>query len=283
LQLRAANAESPSWFLVQAAEFDPEPLTVAKLRVRDVYGSERLVQAILELLVSEQWLDRTDSDTYPLTTTGRAVIARILERRHALNAALEPIPTAAIAQLEQLLGRVIQTSMASPTPPGAWCLAHSRNRAPGRAAAPLAHITQYFSDFNAFRDDAHMAAFQAQGIRGYVWEAFSYICTGAIRTLDTLHDQLAHRGYTRSEHAGALDELTKRGWLRHDGERSGYEVTEIGRAVRAQAERLTDVYFYAPWSCLAEDELETVSALLIQLRDGALTLATENTRSSLCV
>ena len=32
LQVRSAFAESPSWFLVQAAEFDPEPLTVTKLR-----------------------------------------------------------------------------------------------------------------------------------------------------------------------------------------------------------------------------------------------------------
>jgi hypothetical protein len=279
LQFRAAFAESPSWFLVQAAEFAPEPLTVAKLRVRDVYGSEQLVQAMLEILVSEQWLDRTDVDTYSLTEAGRAVIARILERRHALIAALEPIPAADIAQLEQLLGRVIQTSLVSATPPGAWCLAHSRNRAPGPNAAPLAHIAQYFSDFNAFRDDAHMAAFQAQGVRGFVWEAFSYMCAGAINSLDALHEQLARRGYTRSEYADALDELTQCGWLRHDTEHNSYAVSETGRAVRAEAERLTDLYFYAPWSCLAEDELEIVGALLIQLRDGALVLATDYVQS----
>ncbi len=29
LQINAGWAESPGWFLVQAAEFDPEPLTVA--------------------------------------------------------------------------------------------------------------------------------------------------------------------------------------------------------------------------------------------------------------
>jgi hypothetical protein len=272
LQLRPAFAESPSWFLIQAAEFDPEPLTVAKLRVRDIYGSERLVQAMLELLVSEQWLDRTPDDTYPLTAAGRTVIGRMLERSRTRNASIEPIPAPDIIRLEALLRRIVQASLASATLPGTWCLAHSRNRAPGHDAAPLARIVQYFSDFNAFRDDAHMAAFQVHNIRGYVWEAFSYICGGEIATLDALHDQLARRGYTRGEYAGALDELTRRGWLHRDAS-GAYTATETGLAVRAEAERLTDAYFYAPWSCLTNHEVETVQTLLVQLRDSALALA----------
>ncbi len=35
-RLRAGYAESPGWFMVQALEFDPQPLTVADLRVRDI-------------------------------------------------------------------------------------------------------------------------------------------------------------------------------------------------------------------------------------------------------
>ena len=50
LQVNAGRAESPGWFLVQAAEFDPEPLTVADLRIRDVYGAPRIVQALLDIL-----------------------------------------------------------------------------------------------------------------------------------------------------------------------------------------------------------------------------------------
>src|SRR5262245_38947063 len=58
LQLRRGLAESPAWFLVQALEFDPEPLSVANLRVRDIYASEGIVQALLELMASENWFDR---------------------------------------------------------------------------------------------------------------------------------------------------------------------------------------------------------------------------------
>src|SRR5215212_4932003 len=85
LQLRAGRAESPSWFLIQAAEFDPEPLTVANLRVRDVYASERIVQALLELMASEGWFDRSAQDTYALTAKGRVVLQRRLQRRRELT------------------------------------------------------------------------------------------------------------------------------------------------------------------------------------------------------
>ncbi len=48
LQVRRGLAEAPAWYLIQAVEFDPAPLTVAGLRVRDIYASERIVAALLE-------------------------------------------------------------------------------------------------------------------------------------------------------------------------------------------------------------------------------------------
>ena len=35
-----------------------------------------------------------------------------------------------------------------------------------------------------------------------------------------------------------------------------------------EAEALTDQYFFAPWSCLNESELEELVSLSMQLRDG---------------
>ena len=73
LQLRRGYAESPAWFLVQAQEFDPEPLSVSRLRTRAVWSSERIVSAILDLMASEKWLDRLGDDYY-LTQDGRLMI-----------------------------------------------------------------------------------------------------------------------------------------------------------------------------------------------------------------
>jgi hypothetical protein len=81
LQVNAGRAESPSWFLIQAAEFDPEPLTVASLRVRDVYGAPRLVRALLDLMASARWLAHDGCDAYALADPGRAILRRSGERR----------------------------------------------------------------------------------------------------------------------------------------------------------------------------------------------------------
>src|SRR5262245_34345242 len=79
LQVRRGLAEAPAWFLIQAAEFDPAPLSVASLRVRDIYASERIVAALLEMMASEKWFDRSAVGEYHLTAAGRAVLSQLRE------------------------------------------------------------------------------------------------------------------------------------------------------------------------------------------------------------
>lgn len=265
LQLRAGFAESAGWFLVQAVEFAPEPLTVARLRVRDVYASERLVAAFLELMASEQWLDRR-GEAYTLTEAGWAVRARSREQVRQLLAEVKLVSAAELTELLSLLDRLIQASLASSTPPGTWCLAHSRNRAPTDDAPPLLKLLQYVDDFNAFRDDAHMAAWQRYELSGATWEAFALVCSGEAHTAEQIFRQLARRGHTRHEYATALAELHGRGWLEPGAESDAYQTTEPGRLVRAEVEQLTDDYFYAPWSCLTETEVARVHSLLLQIQ-----------------
>ena len=267
LQLRAGLAESPGWFLAQASEFDPEPLTVELLRVRDIYASERIVAALLEIMAGEGWLERDAAGRYALAAAGRALLAARRASRAAALAESALLPPGELARLHALLEQLIGASLSSPSPPGTWCLAHSRRRAPPADAPPLMHILQLFDDINAFRDDAHMAAWRHFGLAGYVWEAFALLCGGAARTATHLAEQLRHRGYARAEFAAALDELLDRGWLERDG--AGYQPTETGMAAHRSAERLTNLYFFRPWEMLSAEETEQLCELLCRLRDCA--------------
>lgn len=268
LQVRAGLAESVGWFLVQAGEFDPAPLTPELLRVRDIYASERIVQALLELMATELWFDRDAQGAYHLTALGREQMLRRRAFRQALMAQLAPLPAAELERLAALLRRLIDASLASADPPGSWCLAHSRRRAPADDASVVVRLVQYFDDLNAFRDDAHMAAWRGYGLPGYAWEAFALVCAGTAASADAIHAQLAHRGYSRLEYGAALERLAERGWLsgRSTGE---YGLTEAGRAAHAAAERLTDGYFYQPWACLSAAEIGELHMLLAGLRDSA--------------
>ncbi|MBV7340027.1 hypothetical protein KFU94_69835 [Chloroflexi bacterium TSY] len=267
LQLRGGYAESPSWYMIQAAEFEPEPLTVENLRVRDTYAAPRLVQALLDLLASEKWLAQRGTEYY-LTDAGRAILKQIQSRPVQLMQGLEPIPDADLIRLESLLRRLIDASLQQTTEPGVWCLVHSRNRAPSEEATALEKIFHYFSDFNAFRDDAHMAAFQPQEPRGHVWEAFAFVADGNTDSALSLFDQLAYRGYTAEEYAQALADVTRRGWLERMDSTNRFSMTNEGRQVREQVEKLTDTYFYTSWLVLSDTEVEEVHSLLRQLRDG---------------
>lgn len=265
LQLRGGLAESPGWFLLQAAEFDPEPLTVAGLRVRDIYASERIVAALLDLLASEGWLDRDLAGAYALTAAGRTVLDTILARRQRLIAHTELLQPQDLDRLAELLGRIVTASLAVPDPPGVWCLAHSRRRAPPPDAPVLAILLQLFEDLNAFRDDSHMAAWQPLGVTGHAWEAFAHVAGDQAATPADLFRTLAYRGYSEREYADALGALADRGWLERSGAQE-YRLSDAGRQVRAAVEQATDGFFYAPWQALQPHEFRTLIQLLQALR-----------------
>lgn len=263
LQLRAGLAESPGWFLIQAAEFDPRPLTVERLRVRDTYASERIVAALLDLMASERWFDHI-GDEYALRLEGRAVLDRVHANRYRWLAAL-PIPDAA-DRLERRFRDLIDRSLSAADPPGVWCLAHSRNRAPTDDNSVAARLFQYVADFNAFRDDCHMASWRPLGIAGCVWEAFGLVSDGAGPTADALFDTLAFRGYSAADYAVALEDLSRRGWVSMGEE--GFTTTTGGRAAREEVERLTNSYFYAAWSELTVIEVLGIEDDINALRDS---------------
>jgi hypothetical protein len=266
LQVRRGYAESPAWMMMQAAEFYPDTLSIERLRVRAIWSSERILQGVLELMTSEMWLERSGDD-YRLTEKGRDILDMLLLRREEVLTAFQPFLKTNLMQMEQLLSRIITTSLQAPTPPGCWSLEYSRRRAPGSDAPVLCKIIHYFEDLNAFRDDAYMAAWIPYRVDGYIWESFALICDGTAFNASSVYEQLPHRGYNHSEFTKALHELTRRGWL--SVKEDVYSASETGRRIRKEVEQLTDHYFYSPWSCLTGEELEALQVLMDGLRKEA--------------
>jgi DNA-binding PadR family transcriptional regulator len=273
MQLRRGYAESPHWMMVQAQEFYPEPLTVETFRKRAVYSAPGLVYAILEFLASEKLLDRR-GEAYHLTESGLEVVAWIKWRRTQPFASFEPILRVEIERLEALMRRVIDASLHSDDPPGVWCLEHSRRRSPEDGSL-VAKIVHYSSDFNAFRDDCHKAAYRPYTVPGHTWEAFSFVDDGKAATAEGLFDQLAYRGFARGDWEESLGDLVNRGWLEiSEGQ---HHSTDKGKAVRNAVEAQTDAYFYAPWDCLSERDFHELWALLQKIHNACQALLTDVT------
>jgi hypothetical protein len=277
LQLRRGYAESPAWYMIQAAEFFPEPLTVSKLRVRDIYASPSLALALLELMASEKWFDRL-SDEYRLTHEGMVVMERVKTRAWEPITQLQTyLKETDVETLESLMRRTIDASLDSGDQQQTLCLYYSRHRAPSDDAAALVKINQYCSDYNAFRDDAHMAAFKTFDVDGHVWEAFSYVANDKATTADAIFEQLAYRGFSRADYHTALHDLTARGWIHL--ENGDYVATENGQNIRQQVEVTTDNIFYEPWECLNKQEISQLHQLMTQLGDE-LTLISERLQTT---
>jgi hypothetical protein len=178
----------------------------------------------------------------------------------------EPLAHQELERFIDLCQRVIEASMNAPEPPGTWCLAHSRNRAPQADVPLMAQYIQFGSDFNAFRDDSHLAAYGSHEIEGHVWEAFMTIVTHQAKNTADLYQHLAYRGFYTDDWQAAIADLCKRSWLtQSDGE---YSITDTGQAVCDDVEEKTNAYFYAPWDVLSIHEFDELIGLMQRLNEA---------------
>jgi len=272
LNLRGGYAESIGWMMVQLLEFDPEPLTVELFRVRAVYSAPRLSQALLELIASEKWANRVGEE-YRLTDEGRIVIQDLIAQRNAMFANFTPIPADDIAKLLDMSQGIIKSSLDSGDDKATWCLRYSQNRKPDDTVSSISKLIHVCSDYNAFRDDAHMIAYTEQDVEGMTWEAFSIIHSQTATTANGLFEQLAYRGWTVDEWQGALHYLSEKGWIEVDD--SGYHTTEKGELINQQVEQKTNALFYSPWQTLSHDEQVDYIHLLNMLNDKCMALISE--------
>lgn len=272
LSVRGGYAESIGWMMVQLHEFDPEPLTVEKFRVRAVYSAPRLSQALLELIASEKWATRVGEE-YRLTQAGRDVITQLMKQRTTLFANFEPIPADDLSKLVNYSNRIFESALNRHDEKATWCLRYSQKRKPEEGVSAIAKLIHAGSDFNAWRDDTHMAAYSEQGVDGMTWEAFSYVDDEKAQTATDLFDHLAYRGWTVGEWQIALNCLVDKEWIA--GDEAGYQMTKQGKEIRQTVEEKTDDLFYAPWTALSQEEQVEFVYLLNKLNDTCTTLLSE--------
>jgi hypothetical protein len=267
----AAESGLCEWWngwLLPALMFEPEPISATRLRVRSPYTSARLCNERLAKAARQGFLSSVAEaeNEYRLTELGRQAAEHVIGAAHAKMAALQPMSSNDLERLASLLHRLVTSCLTTPEPPGKWCILHSRRTDPGDNASVVARIDQYLSDLAAYRDEAHLAAWQSHNIEGHTWEALTYLWRGDATTLNGLYQELERRGYSRDEYRQALEDLMERCWVSEEAGK--YQVTVLGREIRQAAEETTEQYFHAPWSCLSQGETKELRTLLTLLRDG---------------
>ncbi|MBC8249622.1 MAG: hypothetical protein H8E90_08080 [Anaerolineales bacterium] len=264
----AAESGLDGWtwgLLLAALPFEPETTTPARLQVRGPYTAADAYLTRLAAAAKKGYLAEARPGEYRLTDTGQVETHRFVEELRAAMVEPDPLTEADSERLINLLDRLVQASLNTPSPPDTWCISLSHELMPA-ASPPLPYIEQAISCLAAYRDDAHLAAWQPSGLSATALETLTFLWRGEADSLDTLCEQLAHRGHPRQVYAQALAELRERGFI--EGPDSAPRVTEAGRAFRDEVEVNTDRYFFALWACLDDAEKAELADLLTRLRDG---------------
>jgi len=268
--LRQTNAdlglEGQDWGLLFSAQgVAPQPITAALLQVFAPYVTLETLKTQLAEAERRGLLAGDAVGGYQLTERGSAAVRQSFGAVHAALADAEPLPAGDMRRLNELLRRLVDAALAAPEPHEKPALLASRITDPGAQAAPAALTDQYLTDLARFRDDAHQAAWRPYGTGGIAWEALTLIWRGEAYSPETLAGRLERRAQPAQAYIDAIHDLVERGWIAQHGQ--AYRVTDRGAAIRRQAEEATDRYFYAPWACLGEAEIEDLRGLLVQLRD----------------
>lgn len=267
--IAAEQRFEPGWLSWVAAifVFNGEPFSTSEFMQVFAYSSERVLATRFEAAVAQGILAVGTDHKYRATGKGKDGTSQMIQVADAMLASLQPIPTTKLQELVAYLKQIVQSSLAMPEPPSKFGVTHYyRNMHPPEDASLLRLFAHYFSTLDKYRGNAHLAAWKNLGIQGNRWEVLSSIWRSQANTLDQLFGELSFRGFTREEYAQFLQELGERGWIEED--KDAYQLTAEGKRIRAEAEALTDKYFFAAWSFLSEAEVQDLYHLATALRDG---------------
>ena len=247
--------------------FDANPFSIAQFMRYFPYGLAQVNDERLTSAVQQGYLAPDGQGKYRATESGRTTALRLINVGNEVMASLTPMPKESLRTLGNLLARISGAAFHSPEPPAHVLI---------KAKRDLYERTGVFATLEGFiahcllleghRDDCYFATWSAHSVEGHTWEVLDVLSQDDALTFADLHSKLSRRGVTEEVHAGDVRELVGRGWAE---EGSGVvQITSAGKQVRAEVEAETERLFFAPWSCLNESELEELSSLASQLRDG---------------
>lgn len=258
--------EGPDLYFLQGAHgFAPNAVTAEHFTKRGPYGNPEGAHKQLEKMVSRGWLEVAGEGYYMLTDAGEELAKGIFTFADELYGGLEPLPVGVLERIIALLDKVVESARSVPEIEK-WGLSWGVLFDRGPSAPPAVRLRRRMLDLFAFRDDAHIAAWKPYGVKGYVWEALTYVWRDDAGTAAELTEQLPYRDLDEETYASALEELVGKGWIIEDEGR--HVVTEEGKTLRQEAEDATDRYFDAAWAVLNDQEVDEVKGLLEKLAEA---------------
>jgi len=257
-----------------AFSLSPKSLNADIYRKRTPYNNPATVEEILAGAVEGGYLKLESTGEFLITEKGSAAIKAVHISFYDHINQINQFPGGKLKDLSALLKKLVDAVNKADHLNEKISFEISHFGHPEVGNGTLAQVDQHLDDLNAFRDDAHIAAWAPVGVSGNTWEALSFVWNGEANTVEKLVERLPFRNYESEDYLRTLEDLVQRGWI--EANEDGYTVTEKGKKIREDAETATDTNYFLPWKSLSDDELDQLGNLLEGLKSANLKLAEEN-------
>jgi ribosomal protein S19E (S16A) len=256
-----------------AYQLAPKPLTVHIVCRRTPYTRPETVKNTLNAAAEAGYLESDGKEGYLVSKKGSDAIEVVHKKFYTHVNQINQFADEKMKTLAGLMGKLVDSASQAVLKTELLCLNLSRQGHPPVEHGTLAMVDQYLDDMNAFRDDAHIAAWTPTGVNGLVWETLNFVWNGEAASAEKLAERLAVRNYGEEDYQAALDELVEKGWIEAGDE--GFVVTEDGKKIRDDAEEDTNTNYFIPWKVFSDSELVQLEKLLKELKEINLGLVEE--------
>ena len=249
------------------SELGLEYFSIPDFQKRDPFSNPEQFEKLFARLVVKGWIAAMPDGRYQVTEKAREGARQIIQAGDAHLANFESILDVDLEKLAILLEQVVTACAQATDPPQKWAII-KRFRVADKDGPWLPQIREYLMDLFAYRDDSHLSASHPHfGRAGIVWSVLGSIWSGDAVTAEQMTEAMAFRGYDVDDYEVAIQAAMEIEWVESAEVFGAFRPTQKGRELREEAERLTNEYFYKPWSVIEHDKLDEMFDLLTNLRD----------------
>jgi len=235
---------------------------------RDPFSNPEQFEKMFARFEVQDWIFPTPDERYKVYTKTRDGVRKIVGVGDSYLLGFDLIPEKELWQLMRLLKQITKANFEASEPPEKWAII-KRFHVADEKSPLIIQIRELLMYLFAYRDDSHLSAARPHfGQAGIVWNVLSSIASGSAITAAQMAENMSFRGYEVGDYEIAIQAAVEIGWVETAETPNSFRPTQKGSQLREQVEKLTDEYFYRPWSVLTESETQTLHALLAKLHDG---------------
>jgi hypothetical protein len=249
------------------SELGLEYFSLEDFQRRDPFTNPDHFEKMFARFDIKDWIFPLPDERYQVSRKTQDAVRMIVRMGDARLAEIDGMSNVELKKLSGLLKQLVNANLEAPEPPEKWAIV-KRFHVADIQSPLIAQVRELLMDLYAYRDDSHLSAARPHfGQAGIVWNVLGLIWDGTAVNSKQLAEVMSFRGYTESDYEVAIQAAVQIGWIEPANMPDVYRLTQVGTEIREQTERLTNEYFYRPWTILTGEEQEELFSLLTKLRD----------------